>query len=92
MQAICKQEAAQRPCPRTILVCCTALVTGGLYHEDLFKEEAPQELVHYLLGAFEEGRLTVPCLSASVRTATLTCFVWPQALSSAQSVALMILN
>lgn len=55
MQAMCKQEHNDRPCPRTILVCCTALVTNGLYTEGLFSEEAPMELVHYLLGAFEEG-------------------------------------
>ena len=55
LQALCKQEHNDRPCPRTILVCCTALVTNGLYTEGLFSEEAPMELVHYLLGAFEEG-------------------------------------
>lgn len=55
MQSICKQEAAHRPCPRIILVCCTHLVTGGLSAEGLFQKDAPDDLVHYLLGAFEEG-------------------------------------
>ena len=56
LQAMCKQESAQRPCPRAILICCTAIVSSGLYEEGIFKDEAPSELVHYLLGAFEEGR------------------------------------
>lgn len=55
MQAICKMESSQRPCPRAIIICCTAIVTNGLYTEGIFKEDAPDELVHYLLGAFEEG-------------------------------------
>lgn len=55
LQSICKQEAANRPCPRIMLVCCTSLVTGGLSAEGLFQKEAPDDLVHFLLGAFEEG-------------------------------------
>lgn len=54
-QSICKQEAAHRPCPRIILVCCTHLVTTGLSAEGLFQKDAPDDLVHFLLGAFEEG-------------------------------------
>ncbi|BDA48237.1 probable rho GTPase-activating protein 12 [Coccomyxa sp. Obi] len=55
LSSICKQEAAQRPCPRIILVCCTHLVTSGLSAEGLFQKDAPDDLVHFLLGAFEEG-------------------------------------
>lgn len=55
LQVICKQEHAQRPCPRTILVLCTALCTNGLYQEGVFKEDAPSELVFYLLGAMQDG-------------------------------------
>lgn len=60
LQTFCKQEHNERPCPRIVLVCCTALVTNGLYTEGLFSEEAPMELVHYLLGAFEEGDALIP--------------------------------
>lgn len=38
-----------------MVICCTAIVTNGLYTEGIFKEEAPLDLVHFLLGAFEEG-------------------------------------
>ena len=62
-QAMCKQESAQRPCPRAILICCTAIVSSGLYEEGIFKDEAPSELVHYLLGAFEEGKHPPPCMA-----------------------------
>lgn len=55
VKGICKNEASARPCPRIMLVCCSALVTGGLSAEGLFQKEASEELVHYLLGAFEEG-------------------------------------
>ena len=55
VQTLCKSEAANRPCPRIILVCCTALVTGGLSAEGLFQQEASDDLVHFLFGAFEEG-------------------------------------
>ena len=55
MQGICKHEAAQRPCPRIALVCCSALVSSGLHEEGLFQKDAPDDLVHFLLGAFEEG-------------------------------------
>lgn len=54
-QGVCKHEAAARPCPRLVLVCCTALVTGGLSTEGLFQKDAPDDLVHFLLCAFEEG-------------------------------------
>ena len=68
LQVICKQEHSQRPCPRTILVLCTALCTNGLYTESIFKQDAPSELTYYLLGAMQEGMplLTVlalvPCI------------------------------
>jgi hypothetical protein len=55
LQTLCKTEAANRPCPRIVLVCCTALVTGGLSAEGLFQQEASEDLVHFLFGAFEEG-------------------------------------
>ena len=55
-QTLCKNEAANRPCPRIVLVCCTALATGGLSAEGLFQQEASEELVHFLFGAFEEGQ------------------------------------
>lgn len=55
MQTLCKNEAANRPCPRIVLVCCTALVTGGLSAEGLFQQEASEDLVHFLFGAFEAG-------------------------------------
>eukprot|EP00884_Botryococcus_braunii_P022096 jgi/Botrbrau1/8570/Bobra.0359s0034.1 len=53
--ALCKQESATRPCPRVLLVCCTALVTNGLGVEGLFHEDVALDLTHYLLAAFEEG-------------------------------------
>lgn len=60
VQTLCKNEAANRPCPRIVLVCCTALVTGGLSAEGLFQQEASEDLVHFLFGAFEEGQLLSP--------------------------------
>ena len=54
-QGICKHEAAERPCPRIVLVCCAALAAGGLSAEGLFQKDAPDDLVHFLLGAFEEA-------------------------------------
>ncbi len=54
-QGICKHEAAERPCPRLVLVCCAALAAGGLAAEGLFQKGAPDDLVHFLLGAFEEA-------------------------------------
>ena len=59
-QTICKTEAANRPCPRIVLVCCTALATGGLSAEGLFQQEASEDLVHFLFGAFEEGQQLSP--------------------------------
>ena len=75
VQTLCKAEAANRPCPRIVLVCCTALVTGGLSAEGLFQQEASEDLVHFLFGAFDEGRplkpshISVPCPS-NVRSPT----------------------
>ena len=55
MQGICKHEAATRPCARTVLVCCTALVTNGLSTQGILKESAPNDLTHFLLCRFEDG-------------------------------------
>ena len=55
LQSVCKNETSTRPCPRLVLVCCTALVTRGLETEGLFLEEAPQDLVQSMLGTFQEG-------------------------------------
>lgn len=55
LQSVCKAEANTRPCPRLVLVCCAALVTHGLETENLFLEEAPLDLVHFLIGSFQEG-------------------------------------
>ncbi|KAK9804424.1 hypothetical protein WJX72_011952 [[Myrmecia] bisecta] len=55
LAGVCKSEAASRPCPRVIMVCCTAIVVSGLNTEQIFQKDAPLELVHYLLGAFEES-------------------------------------
>lgn len=56
LQSVCKNEANARPCPRLVLVCCAALVTHGLETENLFLEEAPLDLVQFLIGSFQEGR------------------------------------
>ena len=56
LQSVCKTEANTRPCPRLVLVCCAALVTHGLETENLFLEEAPLDLVHFLIGSFQEGK------------------------------------
>lgn len=56
LQSVCKAEANMRPCPRLVLVCCAALVTHGLETENLFLEEAPLDLVHFLIGSFQEGK------------------------------------
>ena len=55
VQSVCKNEANTRPCPRLVLVCCAALATRGLETEGLFLEEAPLDLVHFLIGSFQEG-------------------------------------
>ena len=57
VQSVCKTEANTKPCPRLILVCCTALVTRGLDTEGLFLEEAPLDLVQFLMGSFQECKL-----------------------------------
>ena len=58
-QSVCKSEANTRPCPRLVLVCCAALVTRGLETEGLFLEEAPLDLVQFLIGSFQEGDYTL---------------------------------
>lgn len=55
LASVCKSEANTRPCPRLVLVCCAALVTRGLETESLFLEEAPLDLVQFLIGSFQEG-------------------------------------
>jgi hypothetical protein len=62
LQSVSKQEASTRPCPRIVLVACTALVTGGLDTPDLFREEAEIELTHFVLNAFEDGGDAGPLL------------------------------
>ncbi|KAK9866998.1 hypothetical protein WJX84_001595 [Apatococcus fuscideae] len=57
LAALCKAEA-NKPCPRVVLICCAALVSCGLDTEALFQQDAPVELVHYLLGALEESQGT----------------------------------
>ena len=56
VQSVCKNEASTRPCPRLVLVCCTALVTRGLETEGLFLEEAPLDLVQFLIGSFQQSK------------------------------------
>ncbi|KAL3159116.1 hypothetical protein ABBQ32_011112 [Trebouxia sp. C0010 RCD-2024] len=55
LASVCRSEANTRPCPRLVLVCCVALVTRGLETENLFLEEAPLDLVQFLIGSFQEG-------------------------------------
>lgn len=62
LQSVCKNESSAQPCPRLVLVCCTALVTRGLETEGLFLEEAPLELVQSLLGSFQEGKGLSLCM------------------------------
>lgn len=45
----------QRPCPRLLLVCCTAIASSGLSTEDIFRHDAPEELVRAVLAHFAKG-------------------------------------
>ena len=68
-----------RPCPRLVLVCCAALVTRGLETEGLFLEEAPLDLVQFLIGSFQEGVMTAAiqlptCIHLRTSMSTASCF------------------
>mmetsp|Transcript_19495 Transcript_19495/g.58933 ORF Transcript_19495/g.58933 Transcript_19495/m.58933 type:complete len:381 (-) Transcript_19495:390-1532(-) len=52
---LAKTEASTRPCPRTVLVCCAALLTTGPATPKIFEETVAQDLVHFLLNSFEDG-------------------------------------
>lgn len=45
LQALCRNEVVEAPCPQLVLACCNALIAGGLQTEGIFKHEAPQEQV-----------------------------------------------
>ena len=95
LQSVCKNETSTRPCPRLVLVCCTALVTRGLETEGLFLEEAPLELVQSLMGSFQEGielccamlywaELCCTGLCCDVLCYAVLCFIWPLAACAIQ--------
>lgn len=56
-QGLCRGEALSQPCPRAVLVCCSALVCGGLATEGLFSkgQRADPDAVHWLLGGLRAG-------------------------------------
>ena len=54
-QAVCRNEAAQKPCSRLLLICCTAIAQCGLPKEDIFKQDVPEELIHAVSVHFVRG-------------------------------------
>ena len=54
---MCKQESTARVVPRLVLVCCTAVVSGDLKTEGIFKVEASKELVEALADHFYSGKM-----------------------------------
>lgn len=63
LPAQCKKEAYERPCPRIALICCNALIVGGLDTQGIFiaQPERP-ELIQSLLQHFEgsQGATLLP--------------------------------
>lgn len=55
ISVMAKAEGATRPCPRIVLVCCSALVAAGPLTPKLFEEVVGQDLVHFLLNSFEDS-------------------------------------
>lgn len=55
LQGIAKQENNTRPCPRIVVVCCTAIVSGGLAEPNIFREHANADDIYCLYGAFENA-------------------------------------
>lgn len=39
----CAKEAKENPCPRMVIMCCTALCSNGLVHEGLFTDASESE-------------------------------------------------
>ena len=48
VQTLCRSEAAARPCPQVVLMCCTALNAAALETECIFKIEPEPEKVDSL--------------------------------------------
>lgn len=57
LKALCKAESNNRPCPRMLLLCCTAIASAGLEEKNLFKDEAPEELVDALADHLQSGMI-----------------------------------
>ena len=50
-QTLARNESSTRPCPRLVLVCCSALVAAALDEPGIFREPASDEIVHFLLNS-----------------------------------------
>eukprot|EP00210_Caulerpa_lentillifera_P002055 g1970.t1 len=55
LESLCKGESANYPCPRLLLVCCTAIASSGLSCQDIFKLDPPEELVTAVLNILHYG-------------------------------------
>lgn len=83
LQALCRSEAAARPCPQLALAVCTALVSGGgLSTQRLFKHNPPQELVDRLAESFSGPPALLPpaanphALAGLLKQVRSRCVVW----------------
>lgn len=85
VSTLARTEATTRPCPRVVLVCCSALVSSALDEPGIFREPASDEIVQFLLNSFEDGFgvfLPPPGTSPHTLAALLLhfCFTLPEPL------------
>eukprot|EP00210_Caulerpa_lentillifera_P000852 g825.t1 len=45
LESLCKAESTNSPCPRVMLICCTAIAANGLSCQDIFKLDPPEDVV-----------------------------------------------
>ncbi|KAK9795899.1 hypothetical protein WJX73_002629 [Symbiochloris irregularis] len=79
LAGLCRAEASAQPCPRAVLVCCSALVCGGLATEGLFRRDVvvDADAVHWLLGGLQTGSgVVLPAAGASAHVIATALMRW----------------
>lgn len=79
LAGLCRGEALSQPCPRAVLVCCSALVCGGLATEGLFSkgQRADPDAVHWLLGGLRAGAgVTLPAAESTPHVIAAALTQW----------------